>query len=172
MRCLVRSRPDAHLAALDQLLEKRNRGELVDHIAALANEKCQRSNALLIAAPIGALAGLALALLVAHWFGRRGIPVAGVVGIPSLVMAALLLSWSFRHATGWQAIHPVTFLIAVGMFAALVSMILDVGMPRLQQRAFLFLLLLWLSVVVDRVVRVDRSGRVCDGGPSIRVGRS
>jgi len=35
-----------------------------------------------------------------------------------------------------------------------VSMILDVGMPGLQQRAFLFLLLLWLSVVVDRLVRV------------------
>jgi hypothetical membrane protein len=268
---LVKSRPDAHLAALDQLLEKRDRGELVDHIAALANEKCQRSNALLIAAPIGALVGLTLALLVAHWFGRRGTPghgeitpghittrtatslrrivlicaayymivgialhflspeydprfnfmsdyawgaygwlmtttffvlglailtvavgvrnihqssrsarvgcsllvvgalfvclagvfrgfplhdVASAVGVPSLLMAALLLSWSFRHATGWQAIHPATFLIAVGMFAALVSMILDVGMPGLQQRAFLFLLLLWLSVVVDRLVRV------------------
>ena len=268
---LVKSRPDARLAALDELIEKRDRGDLADHIARLANEKCQRSNALLIAVPIGALVGLVLALLVAHWFGRRGIPVQGqitpgqittkkatifrrivlacaayyvivgvalhilepqydarfnfmsdyawgaygwlmtttffvlglavltvavgvrnvhqssrsarvgcglliigaafvclagvfrgfplhdvasAVGIPSLLMAALLLSWSFRHATGWQAIHPATFLIAVGMFAAFVSMVLDVGMPGLQQRAFLFLLLLWLSVVVHRLVRV------------------
>lgn len=268
---LVKSRPDAHVAVLDDLIEKRNRGELVDHIARLANEKCQRSNTLLIAAPIGALVGLLLALPVAHWIGRRGIPargeirpgtittrtatifrrivlicaayymivgialhvlspeydarfnvmsdyawgaygwlmtttffvlglavltvafglrnihqsswsaragcgllvvgalfvcLAGVfrgfplhdvgsgVGIPSLVMAALLLSWSFRRATGWQVIHPATFLIAVGMFAAVVSMILDVGMPGLQQRAFLVLLLLWLSIVVHRLVRV------------------
>jgi hypothetical protein len=51
-------------------------------------------------------------------------------------------------------IHPATFLIAVGMFAAVVSMIVDVGMPGLQQRAFLALLLLWLSIIVDRLVRV------------------
>ena len=74
---LVKSRPDAHLAALDDLLEKRDRGELVDHIARLAKEKCKRSNTLLIAAPIGAAVGLVLALLVAHWFGRRGSRVHG-----------------------------------------------------------------------------------------------
>jgi hypothetical protein len=50
-------------------------------------------------------------------------------------------------------IHPATFPIALGMFAALVSMIADVGMPGLQQRAFLSLLLLWLSIVVHRLVR-------------------
>ena len=267
---LVKSALDAHLAVLDDLIEKRDQGELVEHIARLAKEQCKRSNALLIAAPIGAGVGLVLALLVAHWFGRRGPPVhgntrghittrtatiyrrivlvcaayyatvgvalhflepeydprfhfmsdyawgaygwlmtttffvlglavltvavgvrnvhqsprsarvgfgllvigalfvclagvfrgfplhdvAGAVGIPSLVMAVLLLSWSFRHATGWQAIHPATFLIAVGMFAALVSMLVDVGMPGLQQRAFLSLLLLWLSIVVHSLVRV------------------
>jgi hypothetical membrane protein len=87
----------------------------------------------------------------------RGFPlhdVAGAVGIPSLVMAALLLSWSFRNAAGWQVIHPATFLIAVGMFAAVVSMIVDVGMPGLQQRAFLSLLLFWLSIIIHRLVRV------------------
>ena len=268
---LVKSTADAHLAALDDLIGKRDRGELVDHIAKLANEKCQSSNTFLIAAPIGALVGLVLALLVAHWFGGRGIPVqgeitpvnittrtatifrrivlicaayymivgialhflepeydprfhfmsdyawgaygwlmtttffvlglavltvavgirnvhqssrsarvgfgllvigalfvclagvfkgfplhdvAGAVGIPSLVMAVLLLSWNFRHATGWQVIHPATLLIAVGMFAAVVSMLIDVGMPGLQQRAFLSLLLLWLSIVVHSLVRV------------------
>ena len=74
---LLKSSPKAHLAALDDLIEKRDRGELVDHIARLANEKCKRPNTLLIAAPIGAAVGLVLALLVAHWFGRRGRPVHG-----------------------------------------------------------------------------------------------
>jgi hypothetical membrane protein len=90
----------------------------------------------------------------------RGFPlhdVAGAVAFPSLVIAVLLLSWSFRKAGGWQAVHPATVIIAVGMCAALVSMIVDVGMPGLQQRALLFLLLVWLSIVADRVVRVIRS---------------
>jgi hypothetical membrane protein len=268
---LVKSTPDAHFAVLDDLIAKRDRGELVDHIARLANEKCKRSNTSLIAAPIGAAVGLVLALLIARWFGGRGTrvyeqntpgniatrtatifrrivlicaayymlvgialhflepeydprfhfmsdyawgaygwlmtttffvlglavltvavgvrnvhqssrsarvgfgllvvgalfvclagifrgfplhDVAGAVGIPSLVMAALLLSWSFRNAAGWQVIHPATFLIAVGMFAAVVSMIVDVGMPGLQQRAFLSLLLFWLSIIIHRLVRV------------------
>ena len=51
-------------------------------------------------------------------------------------------------------IHRATFLMAVGMFAAVVSMFVDVGMPGLQQRAFLCLLLLWLSIVIHRLVRV------------------
>jgi hypothetical membrane protein len=259
-KVLVKSRPDAHLAVLDDLIEKRGRGELVDHIARLANEKCQRSNALLIAAPIGAAVSLGLALLVAHRFGGRGTitlrtatifrrivlicvayyaiagialhflepeydprfqfmsdyawgtygwlmtttffvlglallmiavgvrdahhssrsartgfgllviaalfvclagvfrgfplhDVASAVAFPSLVMAALFLSWSFRNAAGWQVIHPVTILIAVGMFAALVSMMIDVGMPGLQQRAFFVLLLVWLSIVAHSFVR-------------------
>ena len=268
---LVKLTPEAHLALLDDLIDKRDRGELVDHIARLAHQKCKRSNALLIAAPIGAAVGLVLALLVAHWVGRhgrrvqgditpgnitprtaticrrivlfcaayymlvgfalhflepeydprfhfmsdyawgaygwlmtttffvlglavltvaaglrnvhqssrsarigfgllvvgalfvclagvfRGFPfhdVASAVAIPSLVMAVLFLSWSFRNAPGWQVIHLATFLIALGMFAATVSMIIDVGMPGLQQRAFLCLLLLWLSIVVHSLVRV------------------
>ena len=259
---LVKSRPDANLAVLDDLAKRRDRGELVDHVATLANPKCKRSNALLIAAPIGAAVGLLLALLVSRWFGKRethitlgiatilrrtvllcaayyvtvglalhflepeydprfhfmsnyawgaygslmtttffvlglavltvalgvrdahhssrsartgfgllvigalfvclagafrGFPVhdvASAVAIPSLVMAVLFLSWSFRNAAGWHVIHPATFLIAVGMFAALVSMVLDVGMPGLQQRALLCLLLLWLSIVIHRLVRV------------------
>jgi hypothetical protein len=68
-------------------------------------------------------------------------------------MAVLVLSWSFRTAAGWQVIHPAAFLLAVGMFAAVVSMIVDVGMPGLQQRAFFCLLLLWLSIVIHRLVR-------------------
>ena len=52
------------------------------------------------------------------------------------------------------AIHPATFVIAVGMFAAVVSMFVDLGMPGLQQRTFLCLLLVWLSIVVHHLVRV------------------
>jgi hypothetical membrane protein len=260
---LAKSTPDAHLAALDDLVEKRNRGELFDHIARLAREKCPKSNALLIAALIGAAVALVLALLVAYWFGGRGnitswaatsfrtivlicvayyvlvgialhvlepeydprfrfmsdyawgaygwlmtttffvlglailtvaigvrnvhrsswraragfgllvigalfvclagifsgFPlhdVASAVAFPSLVMAAVVLSWSFRNAAGWQGIHPATFLISVGMFAAVLSMIVDVGMPGLQQRAFFCLLLLWLAIVVQRLVWFQR----------------
>ncbi len=266
---LVTAKSDARLPALDQLIEKRERGELVDHIDRLATDKCPRSYTLLIAAPIGAAVGLVMALPVAYWFGRpgpghgqrgrrgittrtarisqgvvficaayyliagialhflepeydprfqfmsdyvwgiygwlmtttffvlglailtvalairnahrqsksvrvgfgllvvgalfvslagvfRGFPLhdaASAVGILSLVMAALLLSWTFRHVPDLNVIHPATLLIAVGMCAAIVSMIADVGMPGLQQRAFLVFLLLWLSIVVHKLVR-------------------
>ena len=43
------------------------------------------------------------------------------------------------------------------MFAAVVSMIIEVGMPGLQQRAFLSLLLLWLSIVIHTEARVTAS---------------
>src|SRR5215203_2475019 len=41
---LLKSKPDAKSAFLDDLLAKRDRGELADHIAILAKEKCKRSN--------------------------------------------------------------------------------------------------------------------------------
>jgi len=69
-------------------------------------------------------------------------------------MAVLFLSWTFRTTPRWQPIHAVTLSIGVGMFAALGSMTVDVGMPGLQQRAFLLLLLLWLSIVIHRLVVV------------------
>jgi hypothetical membrane protein len=79
---------------------------------------------------------------------------ASAVAIPSIVMAVLFLTWSFRQAAGWQTIRGTMLLIALGMLAAFLSMVADVGMPGLQQRAFLFLFLLWLSIVVHRLVRV------------------
>jgi hypothetical protein len=87
----------------------------------------------------------------------RGFPlhdVGGAVGLPSVVMAALLLSWSFRRAPGWRPLFLITLLIALGMFTALLSMVIDVGMPGLQQRIFLSLVLLWLAIVAHRFVRV------------------
>jgi hypothetical protein len=69
-------------------------------------------------------------------------------------MAVLLLSWSFRQAAEWQGIYRATLVIALGMLAAFLSMVADVGMPGLQQRAFILLLLLWLSMVIHRSVLV------------------
>jgi hypothetical protein len=87
---------------------------------------------------------------------RDSIPhlLAGVVAFPSMVMAVLLLSWTFRRATGWQTIYRPTLFIGLGMLAMLLAMVADVGMPGLQQRVFIFLFLLWLSIVVHRFVRV------------------
>jgi hypothetical membrane protein len=276
-RVLVNSTSGARSAVLDDLAQRRDRGELFDHIRELVKEKCPNSNALLLAAPIGAVAGLLLALLVTYSFGGRGAvrqsefsgastdaarrtvtlrtvvficagyyilagialhllepdydprfqfmsdyawgtygwlmtttffvlavavlavaigirdvhqssrsarmgfgllvigtifvclagvfrgfplhDIASAVAIPSLVLAAILLSWTFRKAAGWQAVYPAAFLISIGMFAALLSMVTDIGMPGLQQRALLFLLLLWLSSVAHRLVRVT-AGRI------------
>jgi hypothetical membrane protein len=79
---------------------------------------------------------------------------AGVVVFPSTTMAVLLLSWTFRQAAGWHNIYRVTLFIAIGMLATFLSMAADVGMPGLQQRVFIFLFLLWLSIVVHRLVRI------------------
>lgn len=287
---LVKSRPDGHSATLNDLLEKQRRGELANHIARLAKEKCKRTNTRFIAAPLGAAMGLVLALLVAHWFGGgatrarvaqgvipanvstrvaaifrnivfvcaayylivglalhflepefdprfypmshyvwgaygwlmtttffvlglavftvalglrgihhsswsarngfgllvvgalfvslagvfKGFPlhdVASAIGLPSVAMAVLLLSWSFRKTAEWQPIGAATTLIAVVMLVALLSIIVDVGMPGLQQRVFLFLLLLWLSIVAHRLVRVtSQPGQRCRASPSPGAG--
>jgi hypothetical membrane protein len=271
---LVKSKPDAKSAFLDDLLAKRDRGELADHVAKLADEKCKRPNTILITHLAGAGVGLVLGLLLAWRFGgSRPPPVAGlgsvtgdngsariarilqrfvfacaayyvivgtalhileperdprfwfmsgyalgaygwlmtttffvlglatfvvavvlrevhqssrgarigfgllavgalfvclagvfkdsmphllvsVVALPSIVMAVLLLSWSFRRAAGWRTIYRATLFIALGMLAAFLSMAADVGMPGLQQRAFLLLFLLWLSIVIHRFVRL------------------
>ena len=79
---------------------------------------------------------------------------AGVVFFPSVVMAVLILSWSFRQAAAWHSIFRATFAIALAMLTLLVLMEADVGTPGLYQRIFLFLLLLWLSIVVHRMFRL------------------
>lgn len=272
---LVKSVPDAKSAFLDDLVAGRDHGELADHVAKLANEKCKRPKTELILNLAGAAVGLLLGTFIAQWFVRRrrsahgtsletvtpgngsariattsqrvvfrcaayyvivlvalhilepeldprfmfmsayaltdygwlmtttffvlglaafavaaglrqvhqslrgariGIGVlavgalfvclagvfkdsiphllAGVVAFPSIVVAVMLLSWSFRQAAGWQTIYWVTLFIAFGMLALFLSMVGDVGMPGLQQRVFIFLFLLWLSIVVHRLVRV------------------
>jgi hypothetical membrane protein len=270
---LLKSKPDAKSAFLDDLLAKRDRGELADHVAKLAKERCKRSNFILIANLAGSGVALVLGLLVAWWFGGRrdrlntglgAVPgknysakfatvlqlvvflcvayfvivliilhilepefdprfrfmseyalsahgwlmtttffvlglatfavamalrngqqslkgarigfgllavgalfvclagvfkdslphlLASVVVFPSIVMAVFLLSWSFRQTAEWRTIYRVTLFIALGLLALYLSMVADVGMPGLQQRAFLFLFLLWLSIVVHKSVR-------------------
>jgi hypothetical protein len=271
---LMKSAPDAQLAFLDDLVAKRDRGELAGHVLKLAKEKCKRPKTELILNLAGAGVGLVLSLLVAQWFGRHRVPrvtgsesvttgngrariarmtervvflcaayyvivliilhilepefdprfrfmseyalgdygwlmtttffalglaplaaaiglravnqfsrrtriglgllvvaamfiwlagifrdsiphlLAGVVAFPSMVMAVLLLSWTFRRAVGWQAIYGVGLFIALVMLAMLFLMVADLGMPGLQQRVFIFLFLLWLSIVVHKSVRV------------------
>jgi hypothetical membrane protein len=104
------------------------------------------SGLLVVGALFGCLAGV-----------FRGFPlhdVASAIALPSFALAVLVLSWSFRESAGWRGISQATGVIAVIMLVALLSIIIDVGMPGLQQRAFLFLLLLWLSIVVHHLVRV------------------
>ena len=271
---LMKSVPDAKLAFLNDLVAKRDRGELTDYVVKLAKEKCTRPKTELILNLAGAGVGLVLSILVAQWFGRHRFPrvsdsenvmtgndririariteqlvflcaayyvivliilhilepafdprfrfmseyalgdygwlmtttffalglaslaaaiglqnvhqwsrstriglgllivaaifvwlagvfrdsiphlLAGVVAFPSMVMAVLLLSWTFRRAAGWQTIYPVTLLIGLGMLAMLFLMVGDLGMPGLQQRVFIFLFLLWLSIIVHRSVRL------------------
>jgi hypothetical membrane protein len=79
---------------------------------------------------------------------------AGVVAFPSMVMAVLLLSWTFRRAAGWQTIHRVGLFVGLAMLAMLFLMVGDLGMPGLQQRVFIFLFLLWLSIVVHKSARL------------------
>ena len=274
---IVKSKPDAKSALLDEFLAKRDDGELVDHVVKLANKKCKRAHTEELAALAGAAVGLVLGFFVAWGLGGRrprsftgrgrvkagsggvlnaktyqvivfacvayylivgialhvlepeydpryrfmseyvwgaygwlmtttffvlglaafavaaglrnvhqssrrarlgfGLLVIGalfvclagvfkdfiphlavsVVAIPSIVMAALLLSWSFRRVTGWQTIYPVTLLIALGMLAAFLSSLAHFGMEGLLQRAFLFLFLVWLSIVAYRLDRVTAS---------------
>lgn len=257
---LLKAMPDARSELLDELVAKRERGELAQHIARQANEKCKRANTDVIASLVGAAVALVLGLLVARWYpagqpnawiaknsrrivfacvayflivvsalhvlepefdpryrfiseyvwgdygwlmttnffalglaafivaaGLRGahqtpwsarlgfgllmvgafsVCLAGVfkdfmphlaasaVAIPSIILATLLLSWSFRRAGEWHAIHRATLLIALGMLAAFALINMHFGAPGLLQRAFIFLLLLWLSIVMQRLVRV------------------
>jgi hypothetical membrane protein len=268
---LVKSVPDAKLAFLDNLLAKRDHGELADHVTKLAKEKCKRPKSELILNLAGAGVGLLLSIVIAPWIGRYRVAdtprngklrivticqrvvffcaayyvivliilhilepefdprfrfmseyalgdygwlmtttffalgltplvtviglrnvhhssrrariglgllavagvfiwlagvfrdsmphlLAGVVAFPSMVMAVLLLSSIFRKTPGWQTIYPLTLFIAFGMLAMLLSMVADVGMPGLQQRVFIFLFLLWLSIAVHRLVRVTGAG--------------
>ena len=71
---LLRSRPDAKHALLDDFVAKRDRGELDDHVAELASERCPKSPAgfVWIAALAGAGAAVLLSFVVDWVFRRNG----------------------------------------------------------------------------------------------------
>jgi hypothetical membrane protein len=108
---------------------------------------------------LGLLAVGALFVCLAGVF-KDSIPhlLASVVAIPSFVTAVFVLSWTFGRAAGWQTIYRVSVVIALGMLAAFLSMVADIGMPGLQQRILIFLLLLWLSIAAHTAARVTRRG--------------
>ena len=274
---LVRSHPDARAALLDDLVARRDRGELGDHVAELARERCPRPRAAMLW--IGALAGTGVVLLLAFlvgWLFRRknargvlsarrakiartivfigaayyvlvgailhvlepdydprfkfmsdyawsshgwrmtttffvlalailavalgiravpgslsrapigwGIPVvaaagvilagvfrgfplhdvAGALAFPGMAMAALFMSWRFRQAAEWRSIHWGTALMSLGMLAALLSMIANVGWPGLQQRVFLVQFLIWLCLVSNRLVKITVGGVSASAAP-------
>jgi hypothetical membrane protein len=112
-------------------------------------------------APVGCglLVVAAVGVILAGVF--RGFPLhdmAGALAFPGMAMAALFLSWRFRQAAEWRPIHRGTVLMSLGMLAALLSMIANVGWPGLQQRAFLVLFLTWLCVVANRLVTITAGG--------------
>ena len=74
------ARPESRTAALEDLLEKRRRGELRAHVASLAKEHCKKDRTRFVAVPIGAAVGLLIATLVARRFRptNRG-PVAHAI---------------------------------------------------------------------------------------------
>jgi hypothetical membrane protein len=71
-QALLRSRPAARAESLDDLVARRNRGELGSHVAALAEQRCPRPRSAMVW--IAALAGAGIVLLMAvvvAWLFRR-----------------------------------------------------------------------------------------------------
>lgn len=76
--------------------------------------------------------------------------VASVVAIPAIVMAALLNSWSLRRAMHWRGPPRAALMISLAMLTFFLLMLADIGLPGLEQRAFIGLFLLWLALVASR----------------------
>jgi hypothetical membrane protein len=82
---------------------------------------------------------------------------ASILGLQSLIMAVLIYTWIIRQSAGWRPIFGFALMIALGVVLTFIFIQVHVGLPGLLQRAFLFLLLLWLVVVVHGSVRVAGS---------------
>ena len=143
---LLKSRPDARSAFLDELLAKRDRGTLVDHITIVANEKCKRANTDLIASLGGAGVALVLGLLAARWFPRglarrvgaaasRRVVFASAAYFVVIVSALHVLepefdpryrfmseyvwgAWGWLMTTNFFALGLAAFTVAAGLHAA------------------------------------------------------
>ena len=70
---LMKSRPDATSAFLNQLLAERDRGGLIDRVRRLRHDECPRAHDALIANAAGAGVALGLALLIAGSSGAEGV---------------------------------------------------------------------------------------------------
>jgi hypothetical membrane protein len=276
---LIATRPDARLTGLDDLVAKRERHQLVEHIARLAEQKCKRSRGLWIFVLLGAGVGLLLALFVDWWFPGRPVhgstaaptsaaassglrvaticrrivvvcaayymivgialhflepdfdpryrfmseyawsahgwlmtttffvlglailaaalairkvhvasrssrigfgllavgavfvclagvfklfilhSVASAVGLPSLSAAIVLLSWDFRQTMKGHGFARTLLVIALAVLAAFLSTVSNIGLPGLQQRFFLFLVLVWLSAMAHGMVLLAKASQ-------------
>jgi hypothetical membrane protein len=276
---LLGSRPEARLAFLDDLVAKRERGELDDYVVKLAEAKCETPHRDQIAWLVGTAAGLLLGIVVARLFGRReaarGVApadvaavtrgssrivttcrrivffcvayfaiavaalhlhhpdldprfhfmseylfgdygwlmltaffalglaplalalelrevhqaswsarvgfgllivaglfvwlagvfedfpihlVASAVAIPCILMAAVLVSWSLRQAAHWRGMSRVPLVTSLAMLAFFLLMVADIGLPGLEQRAFIGMFLTWLAIVAWRLASIRVSG--------------
>ena len=83
---LLKLKPEARSAFLDELVAMRDQGKLVDYVAAVATKKCKRAHTDVLAALGGAAVGLILALFIAWLFGERRIQrVAAAEGAASRI---------------------------------------------------------------------------------------
>jgi hypothetical protein len=260
---LLRLNPNASSAFLDDLIARRERGELAAYLTTIATERCETSNQMLIAIAVASVFDLAIGALIGWLFSRRlkhspavqdrspnfartakwivfacaayyataiatlhflesdydpryrflseyqwsqhgwlmyttffvlafatllaalclqrvhpasrtslvgfgllilgaiGITIAGIfsgfplhdigsaIGLPSVAIATLFYSVSFRSSAKRHSLFWPSLLISLAMLIAIVTMAAGVGMPGLQQRVFLSLFLLWLVIVAQ-----------------------
>ena len=111
---LLSSRADARLAFLDDLVERRDRGQLADHVAALAEETCKVSRRDLLAMLAGTAAALLLALVIAWSFGGQA---TGGDLAPGVVAAAAL-----RSSTIVARCRRIVF-VCVAYFAIVIAVL-------------------------------------------------
>jgi Protein of unknown function (DUF998) len=96
-----------------------------------------------------------IGILIAGIF--RGFPlhdVGSAIGLPSVLMATLVLSWSFRGFAELRFVFWMGLVIGLVMLTAFLSMVINIGMPGLQQRIFLGLFWVWLVIIARQSVRI------------------
>ena len=111
------------MAFLDELLAKRDRGELGDHVTQLANEKCKRPNTALFLNSAGAGVGLVLSLMFARWLGRPRVPRLGCPG-----------RGTSAHAGASIAMITQRIVLACAAYFVIVLAILHVLEPEFDPR--------------------------------------
>jgi hypothetical protein len=88
----------------------------------------------------------------------RGFPlhdVGSAIGLPSILMATLFYSWSFRRSSDWTKVFLPSVVIAFAMLGVFIPFAAGIWLPGLHQRAFLGLFLVWIAVVAHRAARLQ-----------------